>query len=153
MNFWYKLLASTDTWSLTIIRVFLGLVLWPHGAQKLLGWFGGSGPSGFMAVFEKITGLPAFLAWLVILIEFVGSICLVLGFWTRYWAFSILCLFIGIILIVHLPNGFFMNWSGKQAGEGFEFHLLVLGMAWALVVGGAGQFSIDKAMVANQRKF
>jgi putative oxidoreductase len=149
----YKLLFTKDTWSLTIIRVFLGLVLFPHGAQKLLGWFGGHGPSAFIDVFEKVTSLPGFMAWIVILIEFVGSLCLIIGLWTRIWAFSVLCLFTGIILIVHLPYGFFMNWSGNQTGEGYEFHLLIIGMAWALVLGGAGYLSADKVMAGKERTF
>ena len=153
MNLRYKLLSTPNTWSLTIVRVFLGLVLFPHGAQKLLGWYGGHGPSGFITAFEQITGWPGFLAWLVIIIEFIGSICLIVGLWTRIWAFCVICLFTGIILMVHLPYGFFMNWGGNQAGEGFEFHLLVIGMAWALVVGGAGYWSIDKAMAGQERPF
>ena len=153
MNFKSRLLQSHDTWSLTIVRVMLGLVIWPHGAQKLLAWFGGGGPAGFVDFFGQVTGLPGFLAWLVIIIEFVGGICLIIGFWTRFWAFSMLCLFIGIVLVVHLPNGFFMNWGGNKAGEGYEFHLLVIGMAWALVVGGAGRLSVDGIMLGRQRTF
>ncbi|WP_299821697.1 DoxX family protein [uncultured Pontibacter sp.] len=153
MNLKHKLLTTPDTWSLTIIRVMLGLVLWPHGAQKLLGWFGGNGPAGFVAGFEQMSGLPGFMAWLVIIIEFVGAICLIVGFWTRFWAFCVIGLFTGIILTAHLSNGFFMNWGGNQAGEGYEYHLLVIGMAWALVVGGAGLMSVDKAMYNNQRAF
>ena len=153
MSFKSRLLSTPDTWSLTIVRVMLGLVIWAHGAQKLLGWFGGHGPAGFMGAFEQMSGMPGFLAWLVIIIEFVGGICLIVGFWTRIWAFMVLCLFIGIVLFVHLPNGFFMNWGGDKAGEGYEFHLLVIGMAWALVVGGAGLLSVDKAMYSNQRAF
>lgn len=153
MNFKNRLLITPDTWSLAIIRVMLGLVIWAHGAQKLLGWFGGHGPAGFVGAFEQMSGLPGFLAWLVIVIEFVGGICLIIGFWVRIWAFAILCLFAGIVLLVHLPFGFFMNWAGNQPGEGYEFHLLVIGMAWALVVGGAGLMSVDKSMHANLRKF
>ncbi len=100
-----------------------------------------------------MTGLPAFLGWLVIIIEFFGALCLILGFLTRFWAFCMICLFAGIILTVHMGNGFFMNWGGNQAGEGFEYHLLVIGMAWALVVGGAGYLSLDKAMSDTERTF
>ncbi|MFD2515546.1 DoxX family protein [Pontibacter locisalis] len=153
MNYKYRLLSTPDTWSLTIVRVFLGLVLFPHGAQKLLGWYGGHGPSGFISSFEQMTGWPGFLAWIVIIIEFVGSLCLIVGFWTRFWAFSIICLFTGIVLMVHLQYGFFMNWGGNKAGEGFEYHLLVIGMAWALTVGGAGYLSIDKEMAGKDRAF
>ncbi|ARS35047.1 DoxX family protein [Pontibacter actiniarum] len=153
MTFKDRVLYTHDTWSLTIVRIFLGLVIFPHGAQKLLGWFGGHGPAGFMQAFEQMSGMPGWLGWLVIILEFIGGICLVLGFWTRIWAFCYICLFVGIILTVHLPYGFFMNWNGDKAGEGFEYHLLVIGMAWALVVGGAGRLSIDHSMASQERRF
>ncbi|MCJ8167648.1 DoxX family protein [Pontibacter sp. E15-1] len=153
MDIRYRILHTSGTWSLTVLRAMLGLVILPHGAQKLLGWFGGGGPAAFLGGFEQMTGLPGLLGWLVILIEFVGSICLIFGFWTRIWAFSMLCLFIGIILTVHLPNGFFMNWGGNLAGEGYEFHLLVIGMAWALTVGGGGALSLDRSMMGAERTF
>ncbi|PRY15386.1 putative oxidoreductase [Pontibacter ummariensis] len=153
MNFKRRLLSTNNTWSLTLLRSFLGIVIFPHGAQKLFGWFGGHGPTGFLQGFEQMSGLPGFLGWFMIIIEFVGSICLILGFWTRIWAFGMICLFIGIVLTVHLPYGFFMNWGGNQAGEGYEYHLLVIGMAWALTVGGAGKLSVDRAMADQERTF
>jgi len=100
-----------------------------------------------------MSGLPGILGWLVIIIEFFGSLCLILGLWTRIWAFLVLCLFVGIVLTVHLPYGFFMNWGGNQAGEGYEYHLLVIGMAWALIVGGAGYLSIDRTLAARERTY
>lgn len=148
-----KVLFTHDTWSLTIVRVMLGLVMWPHGAQKLFGWFNGHGAAAFMQSFEKVSGLPGWLGWLVIIIEFIGAICLILGFWVRLWGLAFVGLFVGIILTIHLPYGFFMNWGGNQAGEGFEYHLLVIGMAWALVVGGAGKLSVDQSMANQERKF
>jgi putative oxidoreductase len=148
-----RTLATHDTWSLTILRVFLGLVMLPHGAQKLFGWFGGTGPAAFMQYFENVSGLPGWLGWLVIIIEIVGAFCLLLGFWVRLWGLAFLGLFTGIILALQLPNGFFMNWSGNQSGEGYEYHLLVIGMAWALAVGGAGKCSIDQRMASQGRKF
>ncbi|MBF9254267.1 DoxX family protein [Pontibacter sp. 172403-2] len=151
MEFRNRLFTTPATWSLTIVRIFLGIVIFPHGAQKLLGWFGGPGPSDFSAGFGQMTGLPEVLGWLVIIIEFFGSLCLILGLLTRFWAFCILCLFIGIVLMVHLPNGFFMNWGGNQPGEGYEYHLLVIGMAWALVVGGPGRLSIDSNLNDRNR--
>ena len=153
MAFKDSILHTPNTWSLTVLRIFLGLVMFPHGAQKLFGWFGGHGPAGFMKAFEQMSGMPGWLGWLVIVIEFIGSICLILGFWTRIWALGFIGLFIGIILSAHLSNGFFMNWSGNQSGEGYEYHLLVIGMAWALAVGGAGKFSINHTMASQDRKF
>lgn len=127
-----------------INRVFLAMVLFPHGAQKMLGSFGGYGFNGTMGYFTETVHLPLIVALLIILIEFVGPFALLLGFAARIWYASIAVLFTGIILTSHLSNGFFMNWFGNQAGEGYEFHLLVIGMALAGLIGGSGNWSIDK---------
>lgn len=127
-----------------LVRVTLGLVMLPHGAQKLLGWFGGHGFEGTMGFLTGSAGLPWLVALLVIVAEFFGSIALVTGFLGRAAAFGIGAVMTGAILTVHLPNGFFMNWTGQQAGEGFEYHLLVLGMVAALLVKGSGALSIDR---------
>ena len=132
--------------AIAILRVVLGIVLFPHGAQKLLGWFGGFGFNGTMGFLTGPAGLPWILAFLVIVIEFFGSLALVFGFATRIVAVGIIALFAGIIFTVHLPNGFFMNWAGNQQGEGFEYHLLVIGMAVALLISGAGKWSVDNAL-------
>ena len=96
-------------------------------------------------------GMPAALAFLVILAESAGSLGLILGFLTRIAALGIGCVMVGAIFMVHLPNGFFMNWDGKQAGEGFEYHLLAIGMALALLLGGGGRASIDRAIAESNR--
>ncbi|MCC9135193.1 DoxX family protein [Pontibacter silvestris] len=153
MDFKNRILVTPDTWSLLILRLFLGIVLFPHGAQKLLGWFGGHGPAGFLEGFGQMSGLPSFFGWLVIIIEFFGSICLIVGLFTRVWALGVIGLFIGIVLTAHIDVGFFMNWQGNQEGEGYEYHLLVIGMAWALAIAGAGKLSIDKAMADSERTF
>ena len=132
-----------------VLRVVLGAVMFPHGAQKMLGWFGGK---GFSATLEGLTtggGLPWIIAFLVIIIEFFGAIALVLGFLGRLMAFSIGVVMVGAIVKAHLANGFFMNWSGQQAGEGFEYHLLAIAMAIALTLTGSGRWSVDNAL---QRK-
>lgn len=125
------------------LRLFLGTVLLGHGAQKLLGWYGGYGFEGTMNFFTQTVGLPAMLGYLIIFIEFFGSICLIAGLLTRVWAISIIGLFIGVIAISHWQNGFFMNWFGNQKGEGFEFFLLGIGMAISLAITGGGKFSLD----------
>lgn len=125
-----------------ILRLTLGVVMFPHGAQKLLGWFGGDGFSGTMGYFTG-NGLPAAIAFLVIMAESFGSLGLIFGFLTRFSAFGIALNMLGAIFTVHLKTGFFMNWTGKQSGEGFEFHLLVLGIALALMIRGGGAGSID----------
>ncbi len=126
-----------------ILRLFLGVVIFPHGAQKALGLFGGYGFTGTMGFFTQKMGLPAALALLVIAAEFLGSIGLITGLLTRLSAFGIASVMTGAIFMVHLPNGFFMNFSGKQAGEGFEFHLLAIGIALVLMFTGGGGLSID----------
>jgi putative oxidoreductase len=127
-----------------LLRLTLAVVIFPHGAQKVLGWFGGGGWSGTMEYFTGTVGLPMPLAALVMLIEFLGPIALLFGFLVRPAALGLIAVMVGAIVKVHLPNGFFMNWFGKQAGEGFEYHLLVIGMALALLVSGAGCCSIDR---------
>lgn len=138
-----RLFSTDDAWSSLILRVMLGIVMFPHGAQKLLGWYGGFGFSGTMGFFTGQMHIPAFLAFLVIIGESFGSIGLIIGFLSRVAAFGIACIMVGAILLVHWPNGFFMNWFGKQAGEGFEFHLVVLAMSIAILIAGSGRWSVD----------
>lgn len=142
-----SLITKTDnSLGAFFIRVFLGVVIFPHGAQKVLGWFGGG---GFQGTMEGMTGmgLPGFVVILVMLVEFIGSILLIIGLWGRLAAIAMFCLFIGIIPIgQHWDTGFFMNWSGEQPGEGFEYHLLVLGMSLGIISMGSGSFSVDKAL-------
>jgi len=138
------LLGTGDHWSGLLLRLTLAIVFFPHGAQKLLGWYDGYGWTGTMGYFTGTIGLPTAVAALVILIEFFAPFALLVGFLTRFAALGIAAVMVGAIETVHRPNGFFMNWSGKQAGEGFEYHLLVLGMALALMVAGAGRFSLDR---------
>ncbi len=133
---------TDDRWTGLILRVMLALVIFPHGAQKLLGWFGGNGFEGTMGFFTQ-QGMPWLIAFLVIIGESLGAVALALGFLTRFSAGSIGIIMLGAIAMVHWPHGFFMNWFGQQAGEGFEFHLLVIGTALALVANGGGKWSVD----------
>jgi len=141
-----KLFQTDDDLSGLILRVVLGVVMLPHGAQKLLGWFGGYGFSATMAMFTDKMHIPAALAFLVIIGESLGSLGLIAGFLTRVGAFGILCNMIGAVLLVHWPNGFFMNWFGKQAGEGFEYHLLAIAISVVLLIIGGGKWSLDRAI-------
>jgi putative oxidoreductase len=140
-----RLMPTDDNLASPLLRLFLGIVFFPHGAQKLLGWFGGHGFAATMAGMTRM-GLPAAIVFLVILIEFFGAISLLMGFLTRVSAIGILCVMLGAIFTVHLPNGFFMNWAGSQKGEGIEYHLLVIGMCLALLVLGSGRYSVDRSM-------
>jgi putative oxidoreductase len=140
-----RLLQTEDDAGMLLARLALGLVIFPHGAQKMLGWFGGQGFAGTLQGLTTM-GLPAVIALLVILIEFFGSIALILGFFGRIAAFGVLCVMVGAVFTVHLPNGFFMNWMGTQKGEGFEYHILAIGLALAVMVNGSGRGSFDRSM-------
>jgi len=146
---WKKLLATSNSLPLAILRVTLGIVMFPHGAQKMLGWFGGYGFSGTMAFFTKMMHIPAPLAFLAIAAEFFGGIGLVLGFLTRVWAFGIGINMLVAVAMVHRNFGFFINWNGAQKGEGFEYHLLVLAIAAFLLIKGAGAFSLDRVLTVS----
>ena len=143
-----KLLATNPyNWTALIVRLTLGIVIFPHGAQKLLGWFGGYGYSGTMGFLTGMAHLPWILALLVILIEFFGALFLVFGFLTRLAAFGMLVNFIGIIYTSHLKSGFFMNWANTPGvGQGYEYHLLVIGISLALLIAGGGKASVDAAL-------
>ena len=138
----WKLVRTDDDITGFILRALLGIVFFPHGAQKVLGWFGGYGFEGTMASFERM-GIPAIFALLAILAEFLGSIGLLTGFLTRVAAFGITCNMVVAVFMVHLKNGFFMNWFGNQKGEGFEYHILVIAITLALMVRGGGRWSVD----------
>jgi putative oxidoreductase len=146
-----KLYATDDSTATAILRLVLGVVFFVHGAQKMLGWFGGYGFSGTMDFFTKMMHIPAPLAFLAIAAEFFGGIGLIFGFLTRVAAFGIGMNMLVAIAIVHHNFGFFMNWTGAQKGEGFEFHLLVLAMAAFLMVKGAGTFSLDRILTVSAR--
>ena len=127
-----------------IIRLTLGLILFPHGAQKMLGIFGGYGFSGTMNFFTGTLNLPWIIGFFVIIIEFVGALSFIAGFASRIWSALTIILFIGIIFTSHLDNGFFMNWFGNQKGEGYEYHLLIIGLSLATLVNGSAKYSADK---------
>ncbi len=138
-------LKTSDSVALLFIRLALGVVMFPHGAQKVFGWFGGPGFSKTLEVFNLQFGFPSALTGLVMAIELLGSIGLITGFFTRLSALAIGASIASCALMNHVQNGFFMNWFGAQPGEGIEYHLLVVGIALALAIKGGGMFSVDKA--------
>jgi putative oxidoreductase len=146
-----NLFKTDEAWSSLVLRLTLGLVIFPHGAQKLLGWYGGFGFDGTMGFFTNTMGLPWIIGFLVIIGEFFGSLGLLAGFLTRFTAASLIIIMLGAVMMSHLPHGFFMNWSGQQQGEGFEYHLLVIGISAALLIVGGGKWSVDR-IVAERLK-
>jgi len=144
-----KLLATPNDWTLTLLRLALGIVFFAHGAQKVLGWFGGYGFSATMGFFTNMMNIPAPFAFLAICAEFLGGIGLIAGALGRIAAFGIACNMMVAILMVHSHFGLFMNWTGQQKGEGFEYHLLVLAITVALMARGSGAFSVDRALAGG----
>jgi len=146
-----KILSTDGNSATTILRLALGIVFFAHGAQKALGWFGGYGFSGTMGFFTGTLHIPAVFAVLAIMAEFLGGLGLLFGLLTRIAAFGIAANMLVAIYAVHLPFGFFMNWSGAQKGEGFEYHLLVLAMTAFLMIKGAGAASLDRVLSRQGR--
>jgi putative oxidoreductase len=144
-----KLMATTNDASLTLMRLVLGLVFFAHGAQKVLGWFGGYGFSGTMNFFTSTLHIPAPFAFLAIMAEFLGGLGLILGFLARIAAFGIAVNMLVAVFMVHIHNGLFMNWFGTQKGEGWEYHALAIALAIAIMARGAGAFSVDGALAAK----
>jgi putative oxidoreductase len=147
-----KLFSTGSDVPLTVLRLALGVVFFAHGAQKMLGWFGGAGFSRTMAGMTRFQHIPAPLAVLPILAEFFGGLGLLLGLLTRIAAFGLLCDMVVAVFLVHLQNGFFMNWGGRQKGEGFEFHILAIAMLLVTMVRGAGAASLDRFLMDSRAR-
>jgi putative oxidoreductase len=143
-----RLLATNNSGVLLFQRIMLGLVMLPHGMQKLLGWWGGFGWEGTLGHFQGM-GIPYIAGALVILGESLGALGLIAGFLTRLCALGIVASQVGAFVMVHLPVGFFMNWDGTQEGEGYEYALLALSLAIPLLIWGGGKASVDRALSRN----
>ena len=146
-----RLLKTDADWALTFVRIALGFIMLPHGAQKLLGWYGGPGFTPFMQALTKGAHVPVVFAFLAIMAESFGALGVFLGCLTRIAAFGLAVDMIVGAWMINVPNGLFMNWTGQQKGEGFEFHILVVGIALALMLRGAGALSVDLAIYRRLR--
>ena len=135
-----------------IARVMLGIVMFAHGAQKTLGWFGGYGFSGTMNHFTSNMHIPAVFAFLAIMAESVGALALIVGVASRVAAFGIAVVMVVAVATGHAANGFFMNWFGNQKGEGFEYHLLALALSLIVIIHGGGRASVDAVVARNLGK-
>jgi putative oxidoreductase len=144
-----KFFATKPEFAMLYLRLLLAAVMFPHGAQKALGWFGGHGFNATMQSFTEQMHIPAVFAFLAITAEFFGSLALAIGLLTRLAAFGIGTTIAVAAFMVHASNGFFMNWSGQQKGEGFEYHVLVAAIALALMFKGGGRWALD-SLVADK---
>src|SRR5215471_1094731 len=147
-----KLITTDSDIATTILRLVLGVIFFAHGAQKMLGWFGGYGFTGTMGFFTGVMHIPALFAFLAICAEFLGGLGLIFGFLVRIASLGIFSNMIVAIAMVHHQFGFFMNWTGNQKGEGFEYHLLILAVTFFLMIRGAGAFSIDRALSSPAKR-
>ena len=147
------LFRTEDNIGYFFARLALGIVILPHGLQKTVGMFGGGGFNGTVEAFVGM-GLPTVVVYLIIAGESLGAVGLILGFLSKLAAFGIGLIMAGAIFMHHLPNGFFMNWFGKQEegiclGQGFEYHILAIGLALVVLIKGAGKWSIDHAIAGE----
>ena len=140
------IMSTRNDFTALVLRVTLGVGMFPHGAQKVLGMFGGQGIAATVAGFETGLGIPPALAYLALAAEFLGAIGLIVGFLGRAAALGIGTVMVVAVMKVHRVHGFFMNWSGAQGGEGYEYHLLAIGIAVAILMKGSGALSVDRAV-------
>jgi len=140
------MLGTDGDWVITMVRIVLGVVFFAHGAQKALGWFGGAGLQTTVRVFREHLRIPAPLALLSVAAEFLGGLGLIVGLLSRIAALGIAVVMIVALVAVHGKFGFFMNWYGEKQGHGIEYHILVLALALAVMVKGAGAFSLDQVL-------
>jgi len=149
---WLRAVVATDNSVAGLaLRVTLGVVMFPHGAQKVFGWFGGHGFSATMNSFTENMGIPWIFALFAILAESLGAVALIVGLLTRVAALGIGVVMVVATVMVHWQNGFFMNWFGAKQGEGFEYHLLALAVAVALIFRGGGLWSVDRVLAGKPR--
>lgn len=145
-----RLVATSGSANPTIARLALGVVMLPHALQKAFGWFGGDGFTGTYRGFTEHMHIPGPLALLAIVTEILASVALVVGVGSRLAAAGIVMVMLGAIFTVHGPNGFFMNWAGQQAGEGFEYHLLAIALGLVVVFAGGGALSLDRVLMKRR---
>lgn len=144
-----SLTGTHADWVVGIARILLGIIFFGHGAQKMLGWYGGPGLANSMRAFTEHLHLPSTLAFLVIAGELFSGIGLIVGLFSRIAALVIALTMVGAIATVHFRFGLFLNWFGNQKGHGIEYHLMAIALALVVVVKGAGAFSLDRLVYAH----
>ena len=146
-------LRTTNDPGAFVARMALGGVILPHGAQHALGWFGGYGFAGTYGWMTDTLGFPGALAALAIVTELVAPVALIVGLGGRMAAVGIAGVMIGAAS-THLADGFFMNWFGwlPPGREGFEYHLLAIGLAGVVMLKGSGALSLDLWLAGTVRR-
>ena len=139
-------LGTYPSWSHLVVRVALGVVFVAHGAQKVLGWFGGHGLRATINGFKGM-GVPPAAAATAAFIEFLGGLAMLAGFLVRPAAVGLIVVMLVAVSKVHARHGFFINFAGTPGkGHGYEFNFVLIAMALSILIGGAGVLSIDRAM-------
>jgi len=146
-----RLMGTTNDWTLTLARLVLAAIFFAHGSQKVFGLFGGRGVAGTIDIFQRTMGIPAPLTVLVMIAEVGGCIGLLLGLFSRVAALGVLVVMVVAPFANHLYPRFFMNWTGAQMGEGFEYHLLAIALIVGILVRGGGAFSVDRMLTTPKR--
>ena len=138
---WSRLFDTRNSLALVLVRFPLGLDMFVHGFQKV------THIPGTMRYYDGL-GVPHPLAWLAIIAEFCGGLGLMIGMLSRIAAFGVGCTMVVAVFLRHLPYGYLMNWHGGLpfGTEGYEYHTLAVGMALAVMLEGAGSFSIDRLL-------
>ena len=137
------ILKTSHDWTGLVLRLTAGTIMLPHGLQKMFGLFGGYGFKATMDYFTNSMKLPWLISLLVVVMEVLGSVGLIAGAFSRIWALGLIAVMTGAILTTNMQNGLFMNWYGTQNGEGYEYHLLFIGICIAIILNGSGKFSVD----------
>lgn len=140
------LLSTNPDWTLTLVRTILGIVFFAHGAQKLLGWFGGPGLKETLRTMHETLGLSAPLAFAALGAEFFGGLGLIAGLLSRVAAIGIALVMLTAIVMVNGRYGLFLNWFGDRNGDGYEYHLLAIALAVVIIVRGSGAMSLDRLL-------
>jgi putative oxidoreductase len=150
-SYWTALLDTERDLGFTAARLALGVMILPHGLQLMFGLFGGPGIRAAIGGFGSM-GIPPVLAFAAIATQVVGGIALITGTLGRLAALGVGSTMVVAVLMVHLPNGFFMNWSGTlpPGTEGWEFHMLAIALAVVVLMHGSGAVSVDRALSARR---
>ena len=138
---------TNNDWTGLVLRLIMAIVMIPHAIQHTVGGLGGYGYTGVMGYFTQSLHIPWLIAFSVIAIEVVTPVLLISGLASRICSALLIILMIGIIFSSHVQFGFFINFLGNQKGEGYEYHLLYIGLALATFINGSGKFSVDQRIV------